>query len=236
MQAKVLSSYRFDFRYVCVSQWDQKMLAKIGIDAVVVPCAVDRSVFCARGLPRRSNVLLTPGRRNYLKNFQFLLSGWAALGDARPELWMYGEEPEIVDYLDRTRYFYKPSDTYLSLIINECTAFVLPSRHEGFGLTILEAMSAGAPVITTDCHGNRDFCEHGVNCLMIRDGDHGELASAILRIMRDEQLREQLRQGGFRTADMFSRENMRRRLLEFFSSFRGLVFRSRNSRADRSGM
>ena len=172
MQAKVLSSYKFDFRYFCISQWNQQMLARIGIEALVVPCSVDRTVFHPLGQRRRPNVLLTPGRRNYLKNLPFTLAAWAELGDVRPELWMYGTEPDIADYLHRTRYFYRPSDTYLNLIINECTAFVLTSKHEGFGLTILEAMSAGAPVITTDCHGNRDFCEHGVNCLMIRDGDY----------------------------------------------------------------
>lgn len=222
MRAKVLNSYKLDFRYFCISKWNQGQLANIGITAPVVSCSVDQSVFRPLGLPRRRNVLMTPGRRSHLKNFQFTLKGWATLGDSRPELWMYGGEPDVADFLDRTRYFYKPSDTYLNRVINEVTAFVLTSRHEGFALTILEAMSAGVPVITTDCHGNRDFCEDSVNCLMIQDGDYGQLASAILRIIRDEQLKERLRRGGFKTANEFSRANMRRQLLNFFSGFPGL--------------
>jgi GT2 family glycosyltransferase/glycosyltransferase involved in cell wall biosynthesis len=222
MQAKVLETYKLDFHYFTISKWNQDKLAMLGIRAPIVSCSVDESVFRPLNVPRRGNVIMTPGRRNHLKNFDFTMRAWSTLGNQRPDLWMYGIEPDIADFLDRTRYFYKPEDVYLNRIINESTAFVLTSRHEGFALTILEAMSAGVPVITTDCHGNRDFCVNGENCLMIQDGDYGGLASAILRIMADKSLQVRLRRSGFATAHAFSRENMRRQLLDFFSGFSGL--------------
>ena len=89
LRARVLESYKFDFRYFCISKWNQDQLLRIGIKAKIVPCSVDQSVFRPLGLPRRPNVLLTPGRRNPLKNLDFALKGWSALGDCRPELWMY---------------------------------------------------------------------------------------------------------------------------------------------------
>jgi glycosyltransferase involved in cell wall biosynthesis len=218
MRARVLSSYKSDFRYFTISKWCQTQLAKLGIKSEIVWCSVDRTKFRTLSLQKRSDVLLTPGRRNNLKNLPFTIKAWAALGEARPLLWMYGSEPDLADFENRTRYFYEPDDTYLNRIINEASVFVLTSRHEGFALTILEAMSAGTPVITTDCHGNRDFCEDGVNCLIVRDGDYVGLTAAIRRIMSDGDLRTRLIAGGLATADRFSPRAMQRQLLDFFAS------------------
>jgi glycosyltransferase involved in cell wall biosynthesis len=225
MRARVLSSYKFDFRYFTISKWCQNQLAKLGIKSEIVWCSVDRSKFRPLGLHKRSDVLLAPGRRNNLKNLPLTIKAWAALGEARPHLWMYGSEPDIADFEDRTRYFYEPADTYLNWIINEASAFVLTSRHEGFALTILEAMSAGTPVITTDCHGNRDFCTDGVNCLMVRDGDYAGLTAAIREVMLDGDLRTRLIAGGLATANRFSPRAMQQQLLNFFAS----VSRTRSS-------
>ena len=58
----------------------------------------------------------------------------------------------------KIEYFERPSDEELNVLLNYATAFVQTSRHEGFCLTILEAMAAGTPVITTNADGNMDFC------------------------------------------------------------------------------
>ena len=82
---------------------------------------------------------------------------------------MFGIEPELGPE-HGARYFERPSDERVNELFNQATVFVQTSRHEGFCLPLLEAMAAGTPVVSTDAHGNRDFCRDGENCL-IADAD-----------------------------------------------------------------
>ncbi len=71
--------------------------------------------------------------------------------------------------------------------------------HEGFALPPLEAMAAGAAVVCTDAHGNRDFCADGRNCLMPR-ADVRSVRAALARVLSDPDLRRRLGSAGMETA------------------------------------
>ena len=77
--------------------------------------------------------------------------------------------------------------------------FVQTSVHEGFALPPLESMATGGAVVTTDAHGNRDFCADGENCLLV-DSDVGAVSAALARLLADPALRERLGAAGMRTA------------------------------------
>ena len=94
------------------------------------------------------------------------------------------------------RYFERPSDERVNELFNEATVFVQTSIHEGFCLPLLEAMAAGTPVVSTDAHGNRDFCRHEENCL-IADADPGRRGRrARLACSANSDLRARLVAGG----------------------------------------
>jgi glycosyltransferase involved in cell wall biosynthesis len=97
------------------------------------------------------------------------------------------------------RYFERPSDERVNELLNEATVFVQTSIHEGFCLPLLEAMAAGTPVVSTDAHGNRDFCRHGENCL-IAEPDPESVSAALGRVLQDAALRDRLVAGGLKTA------------------------------------
>jgi len=101
---------------------------------------------------------------------------------------------------DRARYVVRPSDAEVNELYNRATLFVQTSRHEGFGLPVLEAMAAGCPVIATDAHGNRDFCQDGSNCVIVPQDDDAALAAAMRRLLDDPAQREALRLAGWETA------------------------------------
>ena len=81
-------------------------------------------------------------------------------------------------------------DEELSRYYAGCDVFVAPSRHESFGLILLEAMREGKPVIAGDVGGMREVVEHEENGLLVSPTDAEELASAIRRLVESRADRE----------------------------------------------
>jgi glycosyltransferase involved in cell wall biosynthesis len=77
--------------------------------------------------------------------------------------------------------------------------FVLPSVREGFGLVIIEAYACRLPVISIkhEMSAARELVQDGVNGFLISKISPREIAEAILKIVRDDALREQLAENGF---------------------------------------
>lgn len=80
--------------------------------------------------------------------------------------------------------------------------FAYPSRFEGFGLPVLEAMACGTPVITTTSSSLPEVA--GDAALLVEPDDTEALTDAIKRLLTDSQLRETLRAAGLRQAARFS--------------------------------
>lgn len=71
--------------------------------------------------------------------------------------------------------------------------FLLPSEEESFGLSALEAMSCGVPVVATNVGGLPELVEPGVTGFLFPVGDIEGMASAVLEILYDGDLRQKLR-------------------------------------------
>lgn len=67
------------------------------------------------------------------------------------------------------------------------------SSLESFGLTIVEAMRCGLPVVATDCpHGPKEIIRPGTDGLLVKSGDEGAVAGALLRLINDDGLRRRM--------------------------------------------
>jgi glycosyltransferase involved in cell wall biosynthesis len=86
--------------------------------------------------------------------------------------------------------------------LSKAAALVHPSLYEGFGLTPLEAMHAGTPVIAARSPGVTETC--GDAALYVPPRDEDALADAMRRVATDEGLRADLRARGMRRAAAFS--------------------------------
>lgn len=77
-------------------------------------------------------------------------------------------------------------------VINKADVVVLPSYREGAPKSLLEAMSMGKPIITTDTAGCREVCDHEVNGFLVPVKDSQALADAMIRMIEAGEKRKEM--------------------------------------------
>lgn len=108
---------------------------------------------------------------------------------------------------------YVPEADLVSLY-NLTTAFIYPSSYEGFGLPVLEAMSCGTPVITSNCSSLLEVV--GDSGILVDPQDVKALTSAMLEILRNGSLQKDLASRGIKRAKQFSWRKAAAKTLEVF--------------------
>ena len=152
-------------------------------------------------VPSEKRVILV-GRYSYEKGIDMLLTAWSMVQRACPD-WRL----EIFGDGDSTPYDNMLYDLKIDLrrcILNGRTSNVLleyarsqlavcSSRFEGFGMVIIEEMACGLPVVSFDCPwGPRSIISDGEDGLLIENGNIIKLAAGLIRLMRDDSLRQQM--------------------------------------------
>ncbi|WP_405597634.1 glycosyltransferase family 4 protein [Streptomyces sp. NBC_01410] len=95
---------------------------------------------------------------------------------------------------------------------------VSTSRHESFGMTLVEAMRCGLPVVSTDCdYGPREIIEDGVDGLLVPVGDVEAIADALLKLIDDEELRRRMGAAALRNARRFAPGPVAKQYEELFA-------------------
>ncbi|MCF3103409.1 glycosyltransferase family 4 protein [Streptomyces roseoverticillatus] len=149
-----------------------------------------------------AKLVVAAGRLIPVKRYGLLVDAFAEVVAERPDwrLRIYGRGPERTALRERID----------ELGLNENIALMGPhspietewakgsiaavtSDFESFGMTIVEAMHCGVPVVATDCpQGPREIIEDGVDGLLVRPGDAGAIAEGLLKLIDDEELRRSM--------------------------------------------
>jgi glycosyltransferase involved in cell wall biosynthesis len=150
-------------------------------------------------------------KQNYKIEHQLILigqTGWKY----QPILDMINQSPYRTE-IHRLNYL---SDDLVALFYTQAEAFIYPSFYEGFGLPVLEAMTLGAPVITSNSSSLPEIT--GDSALLINPNDSMELAEAMLNLIRDRVLRDNLIFKGKEQANKFSWEKTAQATLNVYRS------------------
>lgn len=172
-----------------------------------------------KNLPRRPEVptlqgdyILGIGRLHPQKGFDLLIEAYAqsALcrvkplvilgeGDGRGELEAQIAAHGLQDWVRLPGWANNPFPWFAG-----AWTFVMSSRSEGLGNTLIEAMACGCACISADCDfGPRDIISDGVNGLLVTSESSTDLALALNRLAQDEALRQSLKEAGLRRAKDF---------------------------------
>ncbi len=172
----------------------------------VVPHGVDHGIFTPDGdsLVRERPYLLHIYGRNPMKNTERVIAAYARLPEAsRPDLVVISPwdwfVPRVRGVLVIRRLL---SQGELAGWYRGAVGLVAPSLRETFGLTLLEAMACGCPVITSDRTGCAEVV--GEAAVLVNPYSVEEIARAMQRVIEDGALRERLREQGLIRAGAFS--------------------------------
>lgn len=224
------------------SQLLEMKLARPGQISVIYNLCVNNEVHTAQKapisdyqVPFERPLLVACGRLTEQKGYPYLLDAFRRVRDERQaELWILGEGDQRSTIESRIEELGLVENVSLLGFRNNpfkfmaaADVFVLSSLWEGFGNVIVEAMACGTPVVATDCpHGPGEIITHEKNGLLVPPADSDALSNALLRVLRDQSLKEQLTENGKERARDFHASKIGQ---QYLGLFREVVSQSKES-------
>ena len=147
--------------------------------------------------------------KDYEPDAKFVVAG---AGDMLPRL--IGQAIDL-GISDHTIFTGRLSDEEVKHIYGISSVYVMPSVSEPFGITALEAISAGTPTIASKTAG---FSEAFVNCLKVDFWDTDEMANKIISLLRYDPLRKTMAQEGKKEIQLFTWDRVADKTIETYRS------------------
>lgn len=149
--------------------------------------------------------ILFSGQMIPRKGVDLLLAAFDRIARAHPalQLMLLGNGPNRAEYeamvapdlSDRVAFLGHQDPSALPDLFARADIFCLPSRHDGWGVVVNEALGAGLPIVVTDTVGaGHDLVDLGCNGYITPVDDVGALATALNRLAGDHSLRRQMAQ------------------------------------------
>ncbi len=211
-------------RVVTISEWTKRSLVKLGnIPAekieIIYP-GVEYQVLSIKNkkIARESPVVIAVARLAKEKEIDLLIKAWSMLQPTKARLQIIGDGPdrdtleELVDTLgleDQISFLGFVTDTKKAELFQHADLFVFPSAWdlEGFGMTTIEAMSAGLPVISTGYGPQAEIVSDGTTGWTFTPHDAEDLARVIGRALADPERAKIAKQGQRSISETFSRQH-----------------------------
>ena len=245
--ASYARQHLYRFTHPIIKRWQQRLHGNIAVspaarryvnntfpgDYEIIPNGIDFKHFSfnVKPLPQyqdgKLNILFV-GRLEKRKGLRYLLEAYSKLKWEQPNIRLIVVGPgdpdkesyrilsshnlQDVEFVGRVSYdelprYYASADIFCSPA----------TGAESFGIVLLEAMSAGKPVVASDIEGFRGIITDGVQGLLVAKKDSSALADALGKLARDPELRSKLGGQGNRSAEDYRWEVVAGRIEEFYN-------------------
>lgn len=174
--------------------------------------------------------VIAVGRLDYQKGFDRLIEAWELIqrtgkfADWRLDIFGQGEWREMLQQmidekgLQDTVQIHRPIKQIGEEYVKS-SLLVMSSHYEGFPMVMIEAMACGLPVVSFDYKcGPKDIIQHGINGLLVPDGNVKALAHAMMEVMTDESYRKMLSRNAKKVVNTYSEETVMKQWLRLFTS------------------
>ncbi|MBL1099336.1 glycosyltransferase [Streptomyces coffeae] len=175
----------------------------------------------------RAKLVVAAGRLIPVKRYDLLVGAWATVAAEHPDwrLRIYGRGPQQpalrrqIDDLGLTARItlmgaHSPIETEWA----KGAIAAVTSREESFGMTIVEAMHCGVPVVATDCpHGPGEIITNGRDGLLVPPGDADGIAKGLLTLIEDNALRRTMAAAARESARRYAPERVAAAYEELFA-------------------
>jgi phosphatidyl-myo-inositol alpha-mannosyltransferase len=203
-------------------------------DYRVIPNGIDFPRFFRRypSLPELADdrpTVLFVGRLEKRKGLRFLLRAWPMVLERVPDarLVVVGRGRPLEGYRRfAARQGWSASDVVFAGYVpaedlpryyQACDVFCAPNTgQESFGIVLLEAMAAGAPIVASDIPGYRDVVAHGEQGLLVERQNSGAIADALCRLLANPELRASMRRVGQEKARAYDWPRVASQVLDYY--------------------
>jgi glycosyltransferase involved in cell wall biosynthesis len=209
---------------VAVSHLTKRVIVeKYGINPDIISVIHNAVYPIAEG--KKQELVLFLGRLTIQKGAEFFLKAARKVLDYEPDTCFVvaGEGdmlPSLIDQAvdlgisNRVVFTGRLTEDEVKHIYGISSVYVMPSVSEPFGITALEAISAGTPTIASKTAG---VCETFSNCLKVDFWDSDEIASKILSLLRYESLRDALSENGKKEIELFTWDNVAGKTIDVYN-------------------
>ena len=155
--------------------------------------------------------------------FTFLDTVTILNGKIKAKYFISGEGPLRNEIEKRISALHLQKDVFLlgfrndiENVFADLSLLLYTSKEEGLGSTLLDAMSYGLPIVTTEAGGIPEIVMNGFNGLTAPVGDPQKLSEQVMLILSDHSLREKMISNGKKFVRDFSKDKMAERTLEIY--------------------
>ena len=216
---RVDNSYKLNLNQIVIAKWlEELMYEEFEKKSTIIYNGIDESEFYINEKPINDEITISilyhelewKGFRDGIEAIELVREQYPnirvkAFGSKRGE-----GIPEYIEFYEN------PTREELKQVYIDSDIYVFPSRSEGWGLTVIEAMACKCAIAGTNTGSISEIATDYENCLISEPMDIQALSKNIIKLIEDDSLRSEISKNAFDLASRFEWSNSVKKMEEFF--------------------